>query len=486
KEKDKVAARYYDNFDFKLKVKKFNIVNGLLMPDLMISPNTTIDGSFDASKDNLKIDVNSEKITYKNYVVKNYKINSFSLDHGIQLAMMADRINISDSSFIGNFKVTTLGYDNKTDFKLEWDNQTNLKNKGNINGKVQFSKNSMDMELDKFGVFLDDSLWTMSGEDHFSVDSAGVMNFHELVFVNGMQSIKLEGIISHNPKDPLEIVLDNFMLNQLNPFLKGANLSLDGLISGTSNLSDIYNNAVFSSALEFNRLFINNRSIGNGEVNSYYDKAKDLISLNGVFKKDMTNLGNSNLNNLQFSGYYYPKKDSNNIDIDVKFHSIDLAIIQPYVKGILTIGRGYLSGDAKVTGSVNKPLLNGKLAFEGVRNLKVDYLNTNYSVNGDIKIEPDRISLEGVSLFDVNGNTATLWGNVFHDNFKNLKLDFDINATKFMCLNTNIALNSAYYGKAFVTGTVGVYGSPENMSMEINVKTEKGTQFNIPLSGPAE
>jgi hypothetical protein len=75
---------------------------------------------------------------------------------------------------------------------------------------------------------------------------------------------------------------------------------------------------------------------------------------------------------------------------------------------------------------------------------------------------------------------------VFHDNFKNLKYDFDIQFKKMACLNTNVALNKSFYGKAFATGNVGIWGNTDVTNIEVNLKTEKGTQFNIPLSGPAE
>lgn len=139
-----------------------------------------------------------------------------------------------------------------------------------------------------------------------------------------------------------------------------------------------------------------------------------------------------------------------------------------------------------MTGNLSKPVINGKLSLESVRNLKVDYLNTFYTVSGNILIEPDRIAFEGLSLFDMNGKQATVWGNIFHDNFKNIKLDFDITANKFMVLNTNPIINPDYYGKAFVTGNVGIWGNEDQTNIEVNLKTEKGTQFNIPLGGPAE
>ena len=478
--------RYYDNVAFMVKVKKFNTINGLFMPDLMLSPNTLLEGRFDASKNILEAKGSSDKIQYGSTIVKNWKLNCSTLDNGISISTGADKINFTDSTFVGNLLVTAQGYDNKSGFTINWDNQSKQKNSGAIKGDILFTRQSLEVDLEKFGIYVADSLWTMKGEDRFNMDSSGLFNFNELVFVNGLQSIKLRGLISKNPKDQLEVEFENFQLSQLNPLLGQLNMSLSGTVSGKSNVSDVYHNVIFSSALDFSKLYINNKVIGSGQVKSNYDKSKEVISLMGHFKKEYSSLaGALSFNNIEFNGYYYPTRKENNIDIDCALQSIDLSVVQPFVKGILTIGKGSVSGKAKVSGSVNKPLLNGKLSIDS-KNLKVDYLNTYYTMSGELLIEPDRFALEGVHLTDINGNSAVVWGNVFHDNFKNIKLDFDINTTKFMCLNTTFIQNPAYYGKAFVTGTVGIYGSPENMSMEINVKTEKGTQFNIPLSGPAE
>src|SRR5262249_13318304 len=154
-------------------------------------------------------------------------------------------------------------------------------------------------------------------------------------------------------------------------------LTLGGTISGTSNVSNVFDNIIFSSALDFKELTINGRPIGTGEVNSFYDKQKDLISLNGSFRKNYgQNTGvDPNMKNLYFSGYYYPGKKEDNLDVDFKVQTIDISIIQPYVEGIMKFESGYVSGKVKVTGSLKKPLINGKLSMSSVRNLRVDYLN---------------------------------------------------------------------------------------------------------------
>ncbi|MDP2386260.1 MAG: translocation/assembly module TamB domain-containing protein [Bacteroidota bacterium] len=482
--------RNYDNFDYKIKIKKISLINGLFMPDLMIAPNSVVEGQFDASSNTFTMKGNSEKISYGNYNLRNWALNIQSnSDNTMMISTTADKIHVSDSVYFSAFKFNAQSLDKKSTFAINWDNQLKSKqNAGGIAGAVDFSNSGMDVLFKKIDLIVSDSVWSLNKENHLSIDSSGIINFNDLGLSNNGQRIALKGLLSKNPKDQLMISFESFKLVQLNPILKSANLSLDGTISGTSNVSDIFGNVIFSSALDFKKLTINGKAIGTGEVNSFYDKNKEVISLNGSFKKDYAagTLSDPNFKNLYFSGYYYPSKKENNLDVDFTLQSIDIAIIQPYVQGILNFGKGYISGTARVTGSLNKPLINGKLSLESVRNMRVDYLNTYYTVSGNILLEPDRIAFEGLSLFDMNGKEAIVWGNIFHNNFKDLKLDFDIQANKFMVLNTNQFLNSSYYGKAFVTGNVGIWGSPEFMNMELNLKTEKGTQFNIPLGGPAE
>lgn len=484
------SKRNYDNFDYKIKIKKLGLINGLFMPDLMIAPNSVVEGKFDASSNTFTAKGNSEKISYGTYNMSNWALNINSNNNNtMMISTSSDRINLSDSVYLSAFKFNAESLDKNSHFAINWDNQLKPRqNAGNIEGNVDFSNSGMDLLLEKFNVVIVDSNWVMTNPNHLIIDSTGLVNFNNLELVNNGQKIAMKGLISKNPKDQLMVSFENFRLMQFNPILKSSNLTLDGTISGTSSISDVFGNIKFSSALDFIKLTINGKAIGTGEVYNFYDKQKDVISLNGSFKKDYAagTLSDPNFKNLYFSGYYYPTKKEDNLDVDFTLQSIDIGIIQPYVEGILNFGKGYVSGTAKVTGSLNKPLLNGKLSLESVRNMRVDYLNTYYTASGNILIEPDRIAIEGISLFDMNGKEAIVWGNIFHENFKDIKLDFDIQMTKFMVLNTNPLLNSSYYGKAFVSGNVGIWGSPEFMNMELNLKTEKGTQFNIPLGGPAE
>jgi hypothetical protein len=67
-----------------------------------------------------------------------------------------------------------------------------------------------------------------------------------------------------------------------------------------------------------------------------------------------------------------------------------------------------------------------------------------------------------------------------------MRIDFDINTNKLMVLNTTAANNPSYYGTAYASGNAGIYGFLDDIKMELNMKTNGGTYFYIPLDGPSE
>ncbi len=486
KEKLTPVVIHTDNLNFKIRIKDFEPVTKYLNIPLTISRNTTIQGSFDAQKNALIASGLSDKIEYNKIPIRDWFLSISTTNKQVKLNTGFRRVDFADSVYIGNFNFEANSTDNKSVFEILWDNQSKQKNSGEIEGNLVFSQYHLDLDIQKFFIYAADSLWKRVGSDHFFADSSGTFNFSDLTFVNNTQRIKLEGVISKNPKDQIVIELDNFKLNQLNPILKRSGVNLGGTLSGTTNISDLYNKVIFSSALAFTRLTANNTLIGTGEINSFFNKTKNLVSLNGFVKREFEKIAESSYNNVSFDGYYFPDKKDSAIDINVHLNQFALSTLQPFVKGIFTFDKGSLNGNVNIKGSSTKPQITGLLDLADVSNLKIDYLNAFYKLNGNVKIEADRFVVENLILTDIYNNKATVWGDVFHDNFKNIKLDFDINTINFMALNTTPLQNSSYYGKAFCTGNIGLYGPPDALTIDINAKTSKGTQFFIPLAGPEE
>ena len=64
---------------------------------------------------------------------------------------------------------------------------------------------------------------------------------------------------------------------------------------------------------------------------------------------------------------------------------------------------------------------------------------------------------------------GTLNGNLFHDKFSKMQLDYSVNYNKMLVLNTTEKQNKTFYGKLYGTGHVDIYGFLNNLLFEMNV-----------------
>jgi hypothetical protein len=129
---------------------------------------------------------------------------------------------------------------------------------------------------------------------------------------------------------------------------------------------------------------------------------------------------------------------------------------------------------------------DGELSFDKRTFVTVDILNTRYQVLDKIQIRKNLISSKTLYLKDINQNIARCDLRVTHNYFKNFNLDIRLNFDKIQALNTNESQSELFFGTAFATGSFRAYGPLDNIVMDINARTEKGTVFNLPLSGTSD
>jgi hypothetical protein len=485
--KPKSKLIYTDNFKYKITIKKFNTLRDLFVHDLMVSPGSVFEGEFDASKNLLGLNSTSDSIKYKNIKFYNGKIESYSKNNKINLVFKSDYIDLTDSIRIYNFFSYFVSQDKNTKYNFEWDNKIQPKNAGKFAGKITFDNRMAIFTYDKMFITTQDSTWNMVTSDSTIIDSSGTIRVKPLVFVNNDQMVSVYGGLSNKPGEKLVFDIKNFSLRELSP-LFGSKLQIQGYLNGTLTLHNSIKNLAFSSNLKFDKVKINGKDLGEGELVSEYNNTDKYLFLDGYTSLGFTNMAGEKIKNISFSGYYYLEKKEESLDIALKAEPANLTLLNPILKGILTFNKGLVTGSGKITGTPAKPKIDGNFKIYTCE-LKVDYLNVVYSLTGNIEIYPDQIAFREVKISDdlvKKTPMGEINGNIFHDNFQNMRLDYDINFKNMMVLNKPNNGKDPFYGKAYATGNAGIYGFLNNVAMEINVKTEKGTVFTIPLDAPAE
>src|SRR5690606_2761137 len=124
-------------------------------------------------------------------------------------------------------------------------------------------------------------------------------------------------------------------------------------------------------------------------------------------------------------------------------------------------------------------------------------------LSGPLKFDGENDGIYGsFPVLDDEGNTAYAMATIFHDNFKDFSLSFDVvfdqsvsgfrdpltrrplsPTERFMVLNTGYKEGTVYYGKAYATGEASILIEEGNTEITVNATTEKGTQVVLPMYG---
>ncbi len=451
------------NFEYSFLFKKTDAVTRLFAPKVTIAPKTLIKGNFNSFTDELNLTGTSSKLTFSDFTIKDWTVNA-KTDHALQFSTACKFFYFSDSTRLSNFNVVTATNSDSLNLAMTWDNKTKNKYQGNINALVLFNSDDIiKLKIAPSQIVIADSTWKINKTNEIVIDS-NYITVNGLMIENNNQSIALNGIISDNKTDQLKLALSNFNLANLNLFTNAVGLNLKGKITGESTLTGVYHDLLFLSDNTFSSFFINDNAMGDGDIKTIWDNTKDALYLHGSFSQGI-------VPNVLFSGYYYPKKTEDNIDMKLNMQAMQLKLFEPYVKEYCPDFKGFFAGNIDIKGTLKEPKLSGIINVNA-KKITVGYLNTTYNFSHDIIIENNSFGVENLNVHDINHNKAVVTGKLYHQNFKNFQLDFDILPQKFMCLNTSEINNSLYYGKAYVSGIVGISGLTDNIIINANVKTE--------------
>ena len=315
------------------------------------------------------------------------------------------------------------------------------------------------------------------GGQQWDIDPASVycsdkrIAINDFSIYNDNQGVSVDGILSANPSDTCSFSireLDLSLANMLmaNPLNIGGTLSGNGKVIGIFSSPDIFGDAAIDS------LSLAGHMIGRVEARSNWDDTLHRVNLLARNILDGEKA-------LSLAGYYLP--DSRAIEASVSANKFGLGIIEPFITSLATDVSGWLTADARITGTLDSPeifMMGGHLEQFCA---KLDYTKVPYTLDGLIDITPGKIELRNFSIKDEEKGTGTLRGKITHNKFKDFDLDINIKARDLIGFDTNIKENDTFYGKAYASGDVGIKGPLNALALNIDVDTRPGTVVNIPI-----
>ncbi len=465
------------NFDFNIDLLNTEEITGLFIPDLKISKNAKIYGSYNSKNIDFQLYAKADFLNYNNRIFNNWSFEGTSNGAKyMSVNTICNRLQFADNVGIDNFKISALMQSDEINYSVFWaDTLLKTKNSGDIRGIINFkSAPEINMQIIKADLLINDSSWKLMNKNNISFVKSEI-SVQNLEIGDKNQSIQINGKIAKKENEKLIIKFNNFNISQIDFLTAHSNIDFDGIINGNIELIDIYTSPNFYSDLKINDLYFNKDKLGNLNLFSTWDKEKEglFVNANLLYKGIDTT--------LYINGLYFPSNKRNNFDFDIRLNKLRLNSLTHYFKSFSSDFDGQAIGNLTFKGSLQKPEINGKILLLR-SHMYVDYLGINYSIsNSDsIEINTNYFKFKNLGILHEKGR-AFMDGKITHNGFRNIMIDLNFNYKNLKVLNTKSTDNELFYGEAYASGILKIQGPDNNIHLEIRANTEKNTKIDIPL-----
>jgi hypothetical protein len=469
-----------NNFRFELDIKDTKQLADFIVPGFYISKDTKLTGNYNSKKRDLnfllKIPLlqHLSKKWYNVYVNGKANRDSLSLISGCKNLKLTNQLNFENFTILSNFKKDSMN------IALHWNNWDTIAYKGNfliqglISRKSPNNKPRFNFSVKPSQLVLKDTIWNVTAGSILA-DSTGFM-VKQVELTHNQQKVKASGKLSNQKDDHLIVEFEKLDLGNLKTVYTPKKLSIDGIVNGKVQFSDIFTNPYIFAALTIDSLNINNQNIGATQIKANWDNSNKDIFIDASSTR-------GNLQTLRAVGRVF--MDTRKLDFDINLNKLKLDLFEPFISGIFSNVRGIASGDLKLTGDLSAPLLNGEIKAQKAT-FVVNYLKTRYNFSQTISINNNSFLFDNTEIFDSKSNKAYVNGYIEFKKFKDLYLNLKIEANKFQCLNTTEKDNSLYYGVGYASGNITIKGMAPNINVDILATTNRNTEFFIPLLTKAD
>ena len=467
-------------FDIKFNAQLAKITPLIHLFDtaIQVAPNSIFSGTFtNTDKENFSLNAKTDTLRYANITFIN---NEFDLNAND----MRDSIKVLTLGYLYSEKQIYANTSETESLTMEavWDGkhidivqnigQESSGNYAEIGAGIDFYPDRTELRFSESNLMALDKNWHIS-KDNIVVFGEKKIDIRDLNIFNADQSIDLSGQISilNDSAKTLSVAFDNVGVENINSI---TNKNYSGTITGKIQAQNLYYNPLIFGDLNIDKLKVNEVLVGDIGGSLTWNDQNKLFDLNFEINRNGSKI-------IDLSGDFYPSNKIDQLDLKLKFDQASLDIAEPYAEELLSEIDGTIDGEILVKGTLKAPLLDGKATISNGA-LKINYLNTKYTINGALEFEKDLINFEDFNLTDLNQSLMTVSGGIKHNAFTNINFDLVGDLSNFNVLNTAAELGDVYYGEAYASGILNVKGEPDNLTIAANVVTQPNTKLFIPIT----
>lgn len=467
--------------DFNFKI--YNKIVDVFFPEVEFAPNTFIKGRVESNDSEFKL-------TFKSPLIKAFENAmqevDIQVDNKNPLFNTYIAIDSIDSKYYDVSKFSLINVTLKDTLFMRTEFKGGKNNRDNYNLEFYHTINEDNNSV----VGLRKSNFSFKGHEWFA-NREKRNDKNKIIFDNNFKNIDIRSIVLTHLDEQISIsgitrgkdfkdIKASFKdvdLNKITPAIDS--LRLGGRVEG--DLTFFQDEGIYfpSSTIVIEDLLVNDMNLGELRLNASGNESLTQYKIN-------TRLVNEDkVKTLSAIGSIDVSNNSSKFDVDLDVNQFDLSGFSPLGGTTITDIRGLVTGQAKVTGNFKKPSINGFLKLNQA-GLKVPYLNVDMDIepNATVILEGQRFTFDYFDITDTKHRTkGILGGYIAHQRFSDWEMGLELYAQdRLLVLDTEENEESLYYGTGFISGSATINGPTDELVIDVNATTERGTVFKIPLN----
>lgn len=472
---DKKSFTDVNNFNYQFHFKNIEPLLELFIPGLYVVPDVEVAGFYHPDQNGILLETSIPFIRMGKKGLEDFTVEIKGDTQNITCNAFSKNLRLSEKMNIRNLTIASSGKNDSLELNIDWNNFENKIYRGNIKTLSTFVKTDnnyplVSIQLEPSEIVLSDSLWVIN-KSEILIDSSLIF-FNNLAMHCNDQQIALNGGFSKDTSIIAYANVNNIELSMLHPFI-GQEI-ITGLINGNARLNDVYSKFKLDMDLVVDHFAFNKGELGTVYLNSKWDNTSDkLISTLSLVNKGVTS--------VEAHGSVDPL--NNSIDFLMDFDQTPLTVLEVFLPSAFNKYKGTASGNVHVYGNVKHLMMDGELKPGPSSGLGITYLNTSYEFNEPVIFNKDSMIFKNIYLVDANQNKGKLDGYIYHQTFNKMFVDLNVKTDRLLVLNTTVQDNQYFYGKGFARGNVKISGKLDDILIDGDVRTEKGSSIFIPFEG---
>lgn len=468
-----------NSFTFGFDIYDTELFSSVFDMPLHIYTHSSIRGSFSDVTEQIRIEGYFPQMQYKDNYIESGMLLCENTKDAISCKMRFT--NLKENTALSMALNATAAND-QIHAILNWGNNNTITYSGRISAITQFLRSTetgalkTHVAMQPTEIILNDTIWNIHPSE-IVVDS-GRIDIHNFLFSNGKRYLKANGRISTNKKDTIQVELQDINLNYVFDIAKVSDdVHFAGEATGLATANGVLSNPELEARLFVKDFKLNDGLLGNASIYGAWINNRKAIYLDAF-------INDKEKNTSHVEGYIYPIKPNGGLDLHINANHLNMKFLEYYMGDIARNVQGDVTGYVHFNGKFKELNLNG--AVKANASLWFDVLGTSFTVNDSIRLAPDGITFDHVSISDIEGNTGNMDGYLHYKHFKDLRYRFNINTRNMLIMNIAESPDFPFYGKIYGTGNALLHGNAlDGLEVNAAMTTNKNTTFAYSIGSVA-